>query len=135
MASIFCSREDSEAGLVTSLAVQLLRVRKARGEGMRKIIPINILQTYERRRNTDVLWELLRTVISDNSLVTIVIDGIDKLYPSIRSSFLDGFLALKESHAGNNMQVMVSSTPDNDIEHFLRNFPHIDREKERRGEN
>lgn len=135
VASIFCSGKESEAALVTSVIVQLLQSHKSRNDGVRMVLPIPRFKSYKEQQNLDILWESLRLIIPDRAAVTVVIDGVDKLYPSVRSSFLDHFMALKEGSAGRYMRVIVSSTSDTDAHHFLSNFVQIDREKERRGEN
>jgi hypothetical protein len=66
--------------------------------------------------------------------VVFIIDGIDKLNSSIRSSFLYRFNRIKNIAGGVRMRVLISSSNDENIERALRGYKGIDREKERKGE-
>lgn len=128
-ASIFCSNSDSEEGVVASIAFQLLQ-NKGRSRALQTKFPILNIQS---RNNGLLLWDLLTTLITAGPVTTFIIDGIDKLKPSVRSSFLDKFGG-KASITTIGVRVLISSANDDDIQRALSHYQSIDRENERRGE-
>ncbi|OBT95600.1 hypothetical protein VE01_05937 [Pseudogymnoascus verrucosus] len=111
IASVFCSCNDSEEGVVASMALQLLR-NKNRAKDWRLTVPLTKFQP-------------------EDGGVVLIIDGIDKIDFLVRSSFLDIFNKLeKNPRAG--IRVLISSEKRDDIQSALRHYPSIDREKERR---
>ncbi|KAG8350059.1 hypothetical protein FVEN_g11795 [Fusarium venenatum] len=135
IASAFCSSEDSEAGIVASLATQLLKQNKGRAKAVQTGFPIKKFeQCREPWELTRLLWELLvASVKATTQLETVFfVDGIDALYDSVRSSFLRNFNMLQEQVAPSPIRVLVSSTVDENTKHTLAHYSSIDREKERR---
>jgi NACHT domain len=134
VASVFCSYGDSEMGIVSCLASQLLLKNKDRAKRTRKDFPISkFRQCSGMRDSTQLLWKLLEASITlvQGFETALIIDGIDKLDSNTRSSFLANLakFAVKET-----TRVLVSSKTDKDIQHALNDYSSIDREKERRGE-
>lgn len=138
--SIFCSRNDSEEGVVVSIALQLLRckVRVKASKSRFHISKFHISKSHPDDRRlafNRLLWELLATLITCSSEAVLIIDGIDKLESSVRRSFLDRFGKLEDEVMGTtDMRVLISSEKTDDIQNALSHYSSIDREKERRGE-
>jgi Cdc6-like AAA superfamily ATPase len=138
VASIFCSSNDSEVGLVTSLAFQLIRRNDDRAQVVQEKMPITNIQKYERigqefERN---MWQLLETSImaGTNYETIIMIDGLDTLSVHKRSSFLDNFLKFqKHVQRSTTIRVFISSRTYPDIEEALAHYSSIEKDKERKG--
>jgi Cdc6-like AAA superfamily ATPase len=132
-ASIFCSCNDSEEGVVASIVLQLLR-NKDHAKDSRLTFPITKFQPGDGRPGFNrLLWGLFARLI-ETSRVVLIIDGIDKLDFSVRSSFLDKFDLLERDGTRAGIRVLISSKTRDDIQSALRHYSSIDREKERRGE-
>lgn len=132
IASVFCSGNDSEEGVVASMALQLLR-NKNRAKDWRLAFSLkNFQPCYGRLEFNRLLWELLTRLIEDGGVV-LIIDGIDKLDFSVRSSFLDIFDKIEKNRRA-GMRVLISSEIRDDIQSAIGHYPSVDREKERRGE-
>jgi Cdc6-like AAA superfamily ATPase len=134
IASIFCSCNDSEEGVVASIAIQLLK-NKFRPNAPLSNFPVSTFQPGHGRLDFNhLLWRLLTGLIRANPTAIFIIDGIDKLNFPVRSSFLDRFCKFEEELASTKMRVLISSEKKDDIQNALSHFSSIDREKERRGE-
>lgn len=134
IASIFCSRNDSEEGVVASIAIQLLK-NKFHPNTPLSNFPISRFQPGHGRLDFNhLLWRLLTGLIRANPQAIFIIDGIDKLNFPVRSSFLDRFYRFEEELGSTRMRVLISSDKNDDIQNALSYFPSIDRERERRGE-
>jgi hypothetical protein len=138
VASIFCSSNDSEVGLVTSLAFQLIKTNDDRAQVVQAKMPITNIQKDERidqefERN---MWQLLATSImaGPNYETIIIIDGLDTLSVHKRSSFLDNFLKIqKHVQQSTTIRVFISSRTYPDIEEALAHYSSIEKDKERKG--
>ena len=131
VASIFCSSSDSEVGLVTSLAFQLIRRNDDRAQVVQEKMPITNIQKYEPH-----MWQLLETsVIAGTNCGTIImIDGLDTLSAHERSSFLRNFLQFqKHVQRSTTIRVFISSRKYPDIEAALAHYSSIEKDKERKG--
>ena len=134
LVSIFCSGNDSEEGMVASIALQLLQ-NKVRAKASQSKFPIPRFQPDDGRSYFNrLLWGLLKMLITASPETVLIIDGIDKLYFPVRSSFLDRFGKLENEDATISMRVLISSENNDDIRNALGHYSSIDREKERRGE-
>lgn len=136
--SIFCSSDDSEIGLVTSLAFQLIRKNKYRAQVAQEEMPItNILKGKQADQEfKQTMWELLEILflVGPNYEAVIIIAGIDKLSLSTRSSFLNNFLELQKTVQGcATIWVLMSSRTYPDIEKALTHYSSIEKDKERKG--
>lgn len=132
--SIFCSSSDSEEGIVTSIVLQLLR-NEDFAQVYRSEMPNLKFQSRGGRQGfIHDLWVLLTSLIRHSPELILVIDGIDKLDSTIRSSFLRRFGTLHNELNGINFRVLISSTKTDDIQNSLSHYQSIDREKDRRGE-
>lgn len=133
-ASIFCSCDDSEEGVVASLVLQLLQ-NKVRAKVSRSRFPISTFQSGDSRAGFNrLLWGLLTTLITASRKTVLIIDGIDELDPPIRSSLLNKFGKFEKEVRPRGMRVLISSKNTHDIQSALSHYSSIDREKERRGE-
>jgi Cdc6-like AAA superfamily ATPase len=138
IASIFCSSNDTEVGIIASLVCQLLKGNKVRAKAAQKYLPITEFEQCEQSGGPrGLLWRLLRLLITatDDSETVFVIDAIDKLGPHVRSSFLGGFLRVQNDIGAQSadMRVIISSLMIEDVQSALSNYSRIDREMERRG--
>ncbi|KAK1237933.1 hypothetical protein MKX08_002512 [Trichoderma sp. CBMAI-0020] len=112
VASIFCSSENSELEMVSSLACQLLQKNNIRTAIARQIAPI---PKFDQGVHLSDLWNLLKSVIETTERETIIlIDGQE----------VDG----REIP----MRVLISSETRGDIMKEFGHYSTIDREKERR---
>lgn len=133
LVSIFCTCNDSEEGVVASIALQLLQ-SKVRAKVLQSELPLLRFQLCDKRLDINRhLWGLLSMLIRASPDIVVIIDGIDKLDSAVRSSFLDRFGKLEEEAAIIGMQVLISSEKNDDIQSALSHYSSIDREKERRG--
>ncbi|KFZ07221.1 hypothetical protein V501_06676 [Pseudogymnoascus sp. VKM F-4519 (FW-2642)] len=133
LVSIFCSGNDSEEGVLTSIACQLLLKDKVRAKTSQYQHFILKLQLgNERPYFNHILWELVTTLRKANGKTVFIIDGIDKLGVRARSSFLDRFGGLSKEDENLSIKVLISSAKNSDIQNVLRHYSSIDREKKRR---
>jgi hypothetical protein len=138
VASIFCSSNDSDIGLVTALALQLILQDKDQAYAAQEIMAIT---DFQKNKHVDKeidrnMWKLLETLIitGPNYETVIIIDGIDELSISMRTSFLENFCALQANIQGSMViRVLISSRPYPDIKKVLGHYPNIERDKERKG--
>ncbi|KFY33768.1 hypothetical protein V494_07314 [Pseudogymnoascus sp. VKM F-4513 (FW-928)] len=131
--SIFCSRNDSEVGLLVSIALQLLQY-KARAIASQSRFPISKSHPEGGRLGFNrLLWGLIKDLINGSQVTVLIIDGIDKLESSVRASFLDKFGRIeKEALKRTDLRVIISSERLDDIGIALSHYSSIDRERERR---
>ncbi|KFZ25366.1 hypothetical protein V502_00151 [Pseudogymnoascus sp. VKM F-4520 (FW-2644)] len=130
--SIFCSCNDSEDGVVASIAIQLLQNRY-RAKSPSSKFPIPMFQPgYGHLDFNRHLWTVLTALITANPKTILIIDGIDKLNYPVRSSFLNGFCKLQEELETTEIRVLISSVKNDGIQNALSHYSTIDREKERR---
>ncbi|KFY69520.1 hypothetical protein V496_00173 [Pseudogymnoascus sp. VKM F-4515 (FW-2607)] len=131
IASIFCSCNDSEEGVVASLVLQLLQ-----NKGSPSKLPIPTFRPgYERPDCNHLLWGLLKVLIMASPGIVLIIDGIDKLELPARTSFLDRFDKLETGGAGMGMhqlRVLISSGNSDHMRSAPSHCLSIDRERERR---
>jgi Cdc6-like AAA superfamily ATPase len=137
VASIFCSRGDSEIGLVASLAFQLIR-KKDRAQAVEEKIPITKFHQdqVDEEVLTHELWILLEALIVavPGYETVFIIDGIDELGSSTRSSFLKSFCFLEKRIQPNAIiRVLISSRAYPDIKDALAHYSSIERGKEWKG--
>lgn len=133
IASIFCSCNDSEEGVVASLVLQLLQNK---GSPSKRPIP-TFRPGYERPDFNHLLWGLLKVLIIASPGIVLIIDGIDKLELLARTSFLGRLNRLVVDGAGMDtyrLRVLISSGYSDYMRSALAYCLRIDREKERRGE-
>lgn len=133
IASIFCSCNDSEEGVVASIVLQLLQ-----NKGSPSKLPIPRFRPgHEHPDCNHLLWGLLKVLIMASPGIVLIIDGIDKLALPARASFLDRLDKLETDGAGMGthlLRVLISSGNSDDIQMALHYYSSIDRERERRGE-
>ncbi|XEU94786.1 hypothetical protein FSHL1_000070 [Fusarium sambucinum] len=135
IASIFCSSEDSEAGIVASLVTQLLEKNKDRAKAVQIKFPITELEECGKSlKSTQPLWKLLVASVKATTQLEAVflVDGIDELDADVRSSFLENFHMLEEQVAPTSLRVLIYSKVGKDTERVFAHYSTIDREKERR---
>jgi hypothetical protein len=138
VASIFCSSSDSDIGLVTALALQLILQDENRANAAQETMTITVFQ---KDNHTDKeigrnIWKLLETLIMTvpNYEAVIAIDGIDELGISTRTSFLENFCALQANIQGSTViRVFMSSRPYADIKEVIGHYSNIERDMERKG--
>ncbi|KAM0458660.1 hypothetical protein ACHAPV_006052 [Trichoderma viride] len=132
VAAIFCSSENSELEVLSSLACQLLQQNNIRTTVARHIFPI---PKSKQGFHLSDLWNLLKSIIETTEHETILlIDGIDKLDERVRSSFLRNFHQIGQDVDSTKipMRVLISSETRGDIIKEFAHYSTIDREKERR---
>lgn len=134
VAAVFCSSENSELEVLSSIVYQLLQKNNIRTKAVRKIAPIS---KFEPNVQLNDVWDLLKcSVTAAVAFETIfIIDGIDKLDKRVRSSFLDNFNRIEREIdiKSIRMRILFSSETIDDIMSKLAHYSVIDREKERRG--
>lgn len=133
-ASIFCTFNDSEEGMVASIVLQLLR-----NEDFAKAYQSEFPNSRIRLSGGPLgfihnLWVLLTSLIRHSSCLSLIIDGIDILDSTVRSSFLGRLGTLQNELKRINFRVLISSTKTDEIQSALSHYQGIDREKGRRGE-
>lgn len=134
VASIFCSSNDSDLGLVTSLALQLIPDNEDQIYTFQNNMAITKSQKYSQttERLGIYIWKLLETLIMARSKdeVVIIIDGIDQLRPSLRTAFLENFCALETKlERSVVIRTLISSRQYPDIKGILGHYPMIERDK------
>jgi Cdc6-like AAA superfamily ATPase len=139
IASIFCSRDDCETGLVASLAFQLIQKNYLRAQVAQTKIPITNFQGNRLSDKEPIreLWLLLEaSIVAASAYETVVIiDRVDVLRPDIRSSFLSNLVGLeKRIQSKTIIRVLISSRPYRDIGQTLAHYSSIEKGKERKGE-
>jgi Cdc6-like AAA superfamily ATPase len=103
IASIFCSSENSELEMVSSLTCQLLQKNNIRTTVARRTVPISKI---EQGVQLSDLWNLLKSIIETTELETILlIGGIDKLDERVRSSFLRNFHQIGQEVDGRKLSM------------------------------
>lgn len=133
-ASIFCNCNDSEEGMVASIVLQLLQNEDFVKAYLSEFPNSRIRLSGGRLGFIHDLWGLLTSLIRHSPDLSLIIDGIDILDSTVRSSFLGRLGTLQNELKRINFRVLISSTKTDDIQNALSHYQSIDREKERRGE-
>ncbi|PVH98022.1 hypothetical protein DM02DRAFT_532043, partial [Periconia macrospinosa] len=138
VASIFCSPNDSDMGLVTSLALQLIAQDENRAHTAQEKMAVADFQNgmHTDEEMTRNMWKLFETLImtGSNYETVIIIDGIDEPDIRMRTPFLENFCALQANVQGSAViRVLITSRPYADIKKILAHYPSIDRDSERKG--
>lgn len=137
VASIFCSRKDTEIGIAFSLASQLIcRINRAIAMQHKVVLPEFRKEHFEEADVTRDIWELLEALIRllPWHEVIFILDGIDEIGLKIRSQFLQSLHYLEKRTQGKAiMRILVSSRDYPDIRDSLGHYSTIARGKELKG--
>lgn len=137
VASIFCSREATEIGMVFSLASQLSsRIDRANAEQNKVALPEFPKDHSEETDLTRDIWKLLEAliVLLPEHEVIFILDGIDEIELNTRSQFLRSLHYLEKKTRGKPIiRVLISSRDYPDIRDALDHYSTIERGKEWKG--
>lgn len=137
IASIFCSRGETEIGMVWSLASQLsCRIDRADAEPNKVALPDFPRDHSEQADLARDLWKLLEAliVLLPGHEVILILDGIDEIGASISSQFLQSLHYLEKKIRGKAIiRILVSSRNHPDIRDALNHYSTIERGKEWNG--